>query len=134
MKLNTCVILFTGILLVVVLKLVLVCACRASYYQAFYRKKPAAANITSLALECTNFTLSVGFVLVRMVKLIVVAALWVGRIDTPFLADGVGRFGPVELDNYPNIFLKDILAQEAHRYVPCFTKQKALSVCCGIVT
>lgn len=51
-----------------------------------------------------------------MCKLIITAALFVGRIDTPFLADGVGRVGPVELDNYPNIFLKDVLSHEAHRH------------------
>lgn len=52
-----------------------------------------------------------------MCKLIVTAALFVGRIDTPFLADGVGRLlGSVELDNYPNIMLKDILSHEAHRH------------------
>jgi len=94
----------------------LVICCRASYYQAFYRKKPAAANISALALECTNFTLSVGFVALRMCKLIGAAALFVGRIDTPFLADGVGRFQGFELDSYPNIFMKDILSHEAHRH------------------
>lgn len=99
-----------------VLKLVLVSCCRVSFYQAFYRKKPAAANISALALECTNFSLSVGFVFLRMCKLIVAAALFVGRIDTPFLADGVCRVGGVELDGYPAIFLKDTLAHEAHRH------------------
>jgi chaperonin cofactor prefoldin len=51
-----------------------------------------------------------------MCKLIVAAALFVGRIDTPFLADGVGRIGALELDGYPSIFLKDTLAHEAHRH------------------
>ena len=90
--------------------------CRQSYYKAFYRRRPAAANISALALECTNFSLSVGFVFLRMCKLIITAALFVGRIDTPFLAPGVGRLGPLELDNYPNVFLKDILGHEAHRH------------------
>lgn len=91
-------------------------SCRASYYQAFYRKKPASANISALAFECTNFSLTVGFVALRMCKLILAAALFVGRIDTPVLADGVGRFGNFEIDNYPYIFYKDILSHEAHRH------------------
>lgn len=51
-----------------------------------------------------------------MIKLIFTSALFVGRIDTPFLAPGVGRFGALELDNYPHTFLKDILSHEAHRH------------------
>lgn len=97
--------------------------CRLSYYKAFYRQRPAAANISALALECTNFSLSVGFVVLRMCKLIVTAALFVGRIDTPFLADGVGRFGRLELDNYPNIFLKDILTHEGESYGRCLRQK-----------
>lgn len=84
--------------------------CNKTYFRAFYRKKPAAANIVALILECTNFALSVGFVFMRMVKLLVAAALYVGRIDTPFLAPGVGRVGSFEIDTYPAIFLKDILS------------------------
>lgn len=61
----------------------------------------------------------------RMCKLLITAALFVGRIDTPFLAPGIGRVGNMELDNYPTIFLKDVLSHEAHRYVPeirrCFS-------------
>lgn len=52
----------------------------------------------------------------RMCKLLITAALYVGRIDTPFLAPGVGRLGNLELDGYPVIFVKDILSHEAHRH------------------
>ena len=51
-----------------------------------------------------------------MCKLLLTAALYVGRIDTPFLAPGVGRLGDLELDGYPVIFMKDILSHEAHRH------------------
>lgn len=85
-------------------------------YKSFYRAKPAAANLSSLALECANFALSVGFIFLRMCKLLLCAALFVGRIDTPFLAPGIGRLGNLELDNYPAIFLKDVLSHEAHRH------------------
>ena len=51
-----------------------------------------------------------------MCKLLITAALFVGRIDTPFLAPGVGAVGNLEPDNYPTIFLKDVLSHEAHRH------------------
>ena len=105
-----------GILIVLVIKLIIVRSCRCTMYVAFYRKRPAAGNISALALECANFALSVGFVFLRLVKILFTGALYVGRIDTPFLAEGVGRIGGLELDNYPRIFMKDILAHEAHRH------------------
>jgi hypothetical protein len=51
-----------------------------------------------------------------MIKLIVVTAFSVGRIDTPFLAPGVGQLGPVELDPFPTIHMRDIMSHEAHRH------------------
>jgi hypothetical protein len=85
-------------------------------YSGFYRKRPLSANISLLALEWANFTLSVGFVFLRVIKLILAAGLFIGRIDTPFLAPRVGKFGNFELDNYPTIYLKDLLSHEAHRH------------------
>jgi hypothetical protein len=85
-------------------------------YQAFYRKRPLPANITLLGLEWENFTLSVAFVVVRAVKIIITSGFYIGRIDTPFLAKGVGKINNFELDNYPTVFLKDLLSHEAHRH------------------
>jgi len=51
-----------------------------------------------------------------MCKLLITAALYVGRIDTPLLAPGIGQVGQLELDSYPSIFLKDVLSHEAHRH------------------
>ena len=85
-------------------------------YQGFYRKRPLSANLTLLALEWANFSLSVGFVFLRVVKVIIASSIYIGRIDTPLLAPGVGKFGDLELDNYPTIYMKDILTNEAHRH------------------
>lgn len=52
----------------------------------------------------------------RSFILIFVSATYVGRIDTPVLADGVGNIGPIVLDSYPISFRKDILLHEAHRH------------------
>lgn len=85
-------------------------------YKGFYRRKPLSANLSALALECANFALSAGFVFLRMIKLLLAAAVFIGRIDTPFLAPDVGRVGVFHLDYYPYIYRKDILASEAHRH------------------
>jgi len=105
-----------GMLVVVLIKTLPVICCRNAFYKGFYRKNPPAVNFVNLALECANFAISAGFVVIRMVKLLVTAALYVGRIDTPFLAKGVGQVGAMRLDNYPDVFLKDILSHEAHRH------------------
>ena len=81
-------------------------------YRSFYRERPGAANLSLLMLEWANLALSVGFVFLRMVKLLVVAGACIGKIDTPFLAPGIGCIGPIELDNYPTVHTKDILSHE----------------------
>jgi hypothetical protein len=105
-----------GVLIVTVIRLGIVKTCRRAFYQGFYRKRPAGANISMLALEWAFFALSAGFIFIRMVKLLLAAGASIGRIDSPFLAPGVGKIGPLELDNYPTVHLKDVLSQEAHRH------------------
>lgn len=78
-------------------------------------------NDSTFELDCRtdnrNFALSAGYVFVRMVKLLVIAGINIGRIDRPFLAPGVGRLGgKIELDNYPMVHTKDLLSHEAHRH------------------
>jgi hypothetical protein len=85
-------------------------------YSSLYRRRPFSANLAYLALEWANFPLSVGFILIRMIKLVIAACLFIGRIDTPFLAARVGQLGGFELDNYPTVFMKDLLQHEAHRH------------------
>lgn len=100
-----------GLIVINLLRLLLVWMCRCVCYKAFYRRRPLSANVASLALECAMFALSVWLVLVRVVKLLFTAILYVGRIDSFFLAQGVGelQLGKVDikLDNYPFVFMKD---------------------------
>ena len=53
---------------------------------------------------------------VRMLKLIVISAFYIGRLDTPLFAPGVGHIGSVPLDSHPTEFRKDLLLHEAHRH------------------
>ena len=101
-----------GMLSVTLLRLAMVCTCRRMLWTSFYRVRPGAANIGILALEWGNFALSAGYVLARSIKLLLAAATFIGRIDTPFLAHNVGRIGPLELDNYPIVHMKDVLTHE----------------------
>jgi hypothetical protein len=43
--------------------------------------------------------------------------LYVGRLDSRFLAPGLGKCGMLDFDAFPAILLKEVLQQEAHRYV-----------------
>ena len=69
-------------------------------------------------LEVWNIALTLCFVFIRAVKLVVVSILYIAGIDTPFLAPGVGRFWPVELDSVAISFEIDSLIHEAHRHMP----------------
>ena len=85
-------------------------------YKSFYRRHPGLSNIFSVLWEAAWVVLMILFVLVRAMKLIGVAALQIGRIDIPFLHDGVGEFAGINLDGFPHIFRKEILAHEAHNH------------------
>jgi len=105
-----------GLLVTIIIKFLIFRILRNKLYTSLYRKLPAASNIISLLLECCNIGLSAGFVVVRAIKLVLVAIMYVGRIDTPILFPGVGKLLGWEPDTYPIVIRKDILAHEAHRH------------------
>ena len=80
-----------------------------------FRKNPAASNITMLVLESWSLGLTIGTVLARLMKMIAVSAFYVGRLDTPIFAPGVGLIGNIPLDTYPIQFRKDLVLHDAHR-------------------
>jgi hypothetical protein len=51
-----------------------------------------------------------------MFKLIIIAVASIGQIDRRLLANGVGQLGPLELDPFPTVHLRDLVAHEAHRH------------------
>lgn len=67
-------------------------------------------------MECYAFAISIWFMLVRTIRILIIAALYLGRVDTPLFAPGVGIFGPLEVDNWPTVTRKEILTHEAHRH------------------
>jgi hypothetical protein len=103
-----------GFLITLLLKLLILQILRKSWYGAFYRRKPAAVNIMNIVLECWSLGLSSGYIIGRIVKLLLVALFYIGRIDTPMLAPGVGWvFNRIPVDSFPIAFRKDILIHEA---------------------
>jgi hypothetical protein len=69
-----------------------------------------------VVLECWNLGLSPGFITARAGQILLLSIIYVGRMDTDFLAKGVATFGPVSLDTYSLTFRKDLLVHEAHRH------------------
>lgn len=92
--------------------------CRVFTTQVYYRRRPKTANIILLTRECAYFALTIFAAFIRVAKLVGSTIFFVGRMDVPFLSAGVAEltyFG-VYLDNYPQVFLMDILQHEAHKH------------------
>ena len=62
----------------------------------------------SVILECWSLGTSIGVVTQRLVKLILVSALYIGRIDVPVLSPEV-----FSMDSAPDSFKVDLLSHEA---------------------
>ena len=105
-----------GILVTVLLKLLILMCLRKLLFKGMFRVHPASSNVMMLVLEVWSMGLTIGTMLARLIKLIAVCVFYVGRIDTPVFAKGVGEVGPVPIDNYPVQFRKDLLLHEAHRH------------------
>lgn len=104
-----------GLCVILVAKIFVMQVVRFTHYAAFYRKKPLSANVINICLECYSIGISIWFMMVRAIKIVIIAALYLGRTDTPLFASGVGIFGPLEIDNWPTVTRKEILIHEAHR-------------------
>eukprot|EP00547_Thalassionema_nitzschioides_P005901 CAMPEP_0194201652 /NCGR_PEP_ID=MMETSP0156-20130528/1868_1 /TAXON_ID=33649 /ORGANISM="Thalassionema nitzschioides, Strain L26-B" /LENGTH=943 /DNA_ID=CAMNT_0038926899 /DNA_START=232 /DNA_END=3060 /DNA_ORIENTATION=+ len=110
--------LLVGIAVTMCLRILLVVYIDDYLYTAWYRKKPVIVTVLTVIMELWNLALSFGTIIGRSVKLISIACLHIGRIDTLFLADNVNllfRPGPL-IDTYANAFGCDMLIHEAHRH------------------
>jgi len=104
----------TGLVITILIKIILAVFLLRSCYTGFYRKKVNQVNISGLMIESIMVGFAVGTALVRAIKLVLISSLYIGRMDTPLLAPGVGGrfFG----DRYPEFFRKELLCLEAHRH------------------
>lgn len=77
-------------------------------------------NILNVLFESWGVLVAAGYMLLRGFKLVLLAAIYIGRIDTPMLAPGVGYVGVFALDSGHVGFKKDLLIHEAVSllYVP----------------
>jgi hypothetical protein len=91
---------YLGLGLVIVTKIIVLQLLRNKFFAAFYRRSPLAGNLVTVALECYSAAISVFFMVVRAVKILILGAMFIGRIDTPLFADGVGMFGPIEIGTF----------------------------------
>ena len=107
-----------GITIMVLLRWVITRQVRASSHRGFYRVKPFSSNIISLMQECLNMGLTITMALSRAVILFLLSEFYVGRLDTPFVASGVGDFGWINLEPYNNWFLAAVFSVEAHNRHP----------------
>jgi len=104
-----------GLAITIALKIVLTMGCRAAEYRNFFRIRPGAARISSLALECWYIGLGGAVMLGRVVQFLMTTAFWMGRIDVHFLAEDINLLG-YRFDSVPTNFTKDLLLHEAHRH------------------
>lgn len=105
-----------GIAVTLCLKQIVLLFLRKQFRAAFYRMMPLKDNFMNVMLEAWNIGLSSGIMFMRAAKLLLITVFYLGRLDTPLLADGVGLVGPIQLDSYPYSFRKDLLQHDAHRH------------------
>jgi hypothetical protein len=106
-----------GVVVTIVIKIIAMQILRRTWYGGFYRRHPGGANIFMVLVECWNLALSSGYILARSIKFILLSILYISRVDTPFLAEGVGWLvGNIPLDAYAISFRKDIMIHDAHRH------------------
>lgn len=101
-----------GIACTIVLKIGLCAIFTKFNFAGYYRTRPITANIFSFALESWYLALTIGMVFARMIKFIICAGLYVGRIDRPVLAKGL----LIDLDGLPKTFYKNLLSIDSHRH------------------
>lgn len=87
-----------GISVTLLVKVLVLMILRSYLMVVFYRKKVALSNLIFVLLECWNIALSTGFMVARATLVFCIAIFYLGRVDTPFLAQGVGKFGNYSLD------------------------------------
>lgn len=108
-----------GIMVTLLFKIIIMVSLRKFLIAGFYRKNLAATNFLFMLIECWNVALSAGFLFARTAVFLLLSIFYMGRIDTPFLANEVDKFDlapNLSLDRGPIVYRKDLLLHEAHRH------------------
>jgi len=79
-----------GVVTTIITKMIILQCFRLNWYGAFYRRRPAHVNILNTIDESWNLGLSTWTIAVRILRIFAVAIFYIGRLDTPMLAPGVG--------------------------------------------
>ena len=58
---------------------------RKVLFVGLYRKRAAGGNILLLVFECWNLGLTLGTMLARLAKLVVISGFYIGRLDSKLL-------------------------------------------------
>ena len=72
-----------GLAVTLTFKVLILFVLRRLIVSAFYRRQPLANNIMSLILEVWNVGITLGYMLVRTVKLLAITVFFIGRIGKP---------------------------------------------------
>ena len=103
-----------GIAVTMTIRISILLVLRFTFYHGYYRHRPTFASVVSVFLEVWNIGLGLGTMAGRTAQLVIASLLYIGRLDTPFIADGQGDIlGLLRLDNQPLAFRKDLLVHEA---------------------
>jgi len=107
---------FLGLVITVILKILVLMIMRRKYHRGYYRTNPAKANLLGIIIESWNLGLTTQYMIIRCLKLLLAATLFIGRVDVPFLTEDANNLGLLEIDHFPLVFRKDVLTHEAHRH------------------
>lgn len=106
-----------GVIITILLKMIIVISFSRSHFAGFYRKRnPAVGNIINLLLECWNIGVTTGYVLVRVIKILIITFIYIGRFDTELLSRDANKMGNVYLDGFPLVLRQDLLSTDSHRH------------------
>jgi len=100
---------------VFLIKIAVFQSARINWYGAFMRRRPAYANVYNTFQDAWNIGLATFSIVSRLVKLVGIFLLYIGRIDTPLLHPSVGVF-KASVEYLPPAFEKSLLLHEAHRH------------------
>jgi len=99
------------------IKLIMFQSARINWYGAFMRRKPAPANLYNTFSDAWYLLLSIWCIIMRLVKLIGILLIHIGRIEAPFFHPSITLFcGNSNPEVFSLAFEKDVLLHEAHRH------------------